>query len=125
MPGLYGGPDGEDVLDVLAGIKIPIVSVLHTVLAAPTPHQHAVLQRIIDASAALVVLSHTAARALLDGYVIDAERIQLIPHGAPTPSGPAERTRADGHGTPRDSHLGLDRPGQGDRMGHRGARPSA
>jgi glycosyltransferase involved in cell wall biosynthesis len=109
--GLYGGPDGEDVLDVLAGIKIPIVSVLHTVLAAPTPHQHAVLQRIIDASAALVVLSHTAARALLDGYVIDAERIQLIPHGAPTPSGPAGG-RADGR-PPRILTWGLIGPGKG------------
>ena len=93
--GIYGGRDGEDVLDVLAGMTIPIVSVLHTVLAAPTPHQRSVLQRIIDASAAVVVLSGTAAGALLDGYLIDAEKVHLIPHGAATPSGPAA-VRPDG-----------------------------
>lgn len=86
--GVYGGRDGEDVLDVLAGMEIPVVAVLHTVLAAPTPHQRLVLQRIIDASDAIVVLSRTAARALLDGYLIDAGTLHVIPHGALTPAGP-------------------------------------
>jgi glycosyltransferase involved in cell wall biosynthesis len=108
--GVYGGPDGEDVLGVLAGMAIPVVSVLHTVLAAPTPHQHSVLQQIIDVSAAVVVLSHTAARALMDGYVIDVDRIHLIPHGAPTPTGPGG-TRTGG--SPRILTWGLIGPGKG------------
>ncbi|HWG25217.1 glycosyltransferase [Actinospica sp.] len=109
--GVYGGTDGEDVLDVLAGVEIPIVAVLHTVLASPTPHQRSVLQQVIDESAAVVVLSHTAERALLDGYLIDAERISVIPHGAVTPTGPRGR-RADG-GSPRILTWGLIGPGKG------------
>jgi len=109
--GIYGGRDGEDVLDVLAGMTIPVVAVLHTVLTAPTAHQRSVLQRIIDASAAVVVLSGTAAGALLDGYLIDAGKVHLIPHGAATPTGPAA-VRPDG-GAPRLLTWGLIGPGKG------------
>src|SRR5947209_12107507 len=81
--GIYRGLDGEDVLAVLDRVQIPVIAVLHTVLASPTPHQRLVLQRVIDASDAVVVLSQTAAAALKAGYLIDEERISVIPHGAP------------------------------------------
>lgn len=47
--GLYGGLDGEDILEVLAGIAIPAIAVLHTVPTAPAPHRRFVVQRVIDA----------------------------------------------------------------------------
>jgi polysaccharide biosynthesis protein PslF len=81
---VYGGPDGEDVLDVLAGVEKPVITVLHTVLATPTPHRHQVLQQIINASSAVVVLSRTAALTLIDSYRIDSARVNVIPHGAVT-----------------------------------------
>jgi len=109
--GLYGGLDGEDVLDVLTAMEIPVVSVLHTVLAAPTPHQRSVLQGVIDASAALVVLSWTAARTLSDGYLIEPERIHVIPHGAVTPAEPG-RSRPDDV-PPMILTWGLIGPGKG------------
>src|SRR5674476_188259 len=37
--GLYGGLDGSAVVDVLAGIRVPVLAILHTVLPFPTPHQ--------------------------------------------------------------------------------------
>jgi glycosyltransferase involved in cell wall biosynthesis len=82
---VYGGPDGEDVLDVLATVERPVITVLHTVLAAPAPHKRQVLQRIIDASGAVVVLSRAAALTLIDSYRIDANRVSIIPQGAVTP----------------------------------------
>ena len=109
--GLYGGLDGADVIDVLTGMEIPVISVLHTVLAAPTPHQRSVLQRVIDASAALVVLSWTAARTLSDGYLIEPERIHVIPHGAVTPADPGPSKPA-GH-RPTILTWGLIGPGKG------------
>ena len=109
--GVYGGPDGEDVLDVLNGMDIPVMTVLHTVLACPTPHQRSVLERVAEASAAVVVLSHVAARTLMDGYVVDANRIHVIPHGAAMAAG-SDARRIDGR-RPRMLTWGLIGPGKG------------
>jgi len=110
--GLYGGRDGEDVLDVLEHVDIPVISVLHTVLACPTPHQRLVLQRVIDASAAVVVLSRAAALSLVDGYLIEDSRISVIPHGAPTLEPPRRRS-APARSAPMILTWGLIGPGKG------------
>ncbi|MEZ0112977.1 glycosyltransferase involved in cell wall biosynthesis [Catenulispora sp. EB89] len=80
--GIYGGRDGEDVLRVLAQTSKPMIVVLHTVLADPTAHQRQVLERVADAAAAVVVMSRTAADRLREGYLVDAAKISVIPHGA-------------------------------------------
>ena len=109
---IYAGPDGEDVLDVLDRIQVPVIAVLHTVLATPTPHQRLVLQRIIDASDAVVVLSQSAAMALKAGYLIQDGSVSVIPHGAPIPG---NRRPASTSGPHRPTILtwGLIGPGTG------------
>jgi glycosyltransferase involved in cell wall biosynthesis len=82
--GVYGGPDGVEVLEVLAEVTVPAVVVLHTVLAAPSARQRQVLERIADAAAAVVVMSDTAARRLDGGYLVDQSKVSVIPHGALT-----------------------------------------
>lgn len=93
--GAAGGPRGEDILDVLDGVDIPVIVVLHTVADSPTPHQRFLLQRVIDAAAAIVVLSRTAAAVLLDTYLVDANRVVVIPHGA-APPGPSRQIESGG-----------------------------
>src|SRR5581483_7852955 len=93
---VYGGPDGEEVLDVLAGVEKPVITVLHTVPAAPTPHKRQVLQRIINASSAVVVLSRTAALTLTDSYRIGAAHVSMIPQGALTADSSQPGPRPDG-----------------------------
>jgi polysaccharide biosynthesis protein PslF len=80
--GIYGGRDGEDVLRVLDGLEVPVIVVLHTVLSDPSPHQRQVLERIVDAADAAVVMSRTAAQRLSDHYLVDAAKVSVIPHGA-------------------------------------------
>lgn len=82
--GIYGGRDGEDVLRVLDETSVPAIVVLHTVLAGPSAHQRQVLERLADAAAAVVVMSQTAADRLREGYLVDAAKISVIPHGALT-----------------------------------------
>jgi polysaccharide biosynthesis protein PslF len=82
--GVYGGPDGAEVLEVLAEVTVPTIVVLHTVLSAPSARQRQVLERIADAAAAVVVMSATAARRLDQGYLIDPAKVSVIPHGALT-----------------------------------------
>jgi glycosyltransferase involved in cell wall biosynthesis len=83
--GIYGGADGDDVVRVLADLSVPAVVVLHTVLAAPTPHQRAVLNEVLAAAAVVVVISQTARARLLAGYDVPAGRVVVIPHGAMDP----------------------------------------
>jgi glycosyltransferase involved in cell wall biosynthesis len=109
--GLYGGLDGEDLLDVLAGVTVPVIAVLHTVSAAPTPHQRFVVQRIADTAAAVVVLSRSAAIALLEAYPISANRVTVIPHGAV--AGDAARPAGTGAGPPIILTWGLLAPCKG------------
>jgi glycosyltransferase involved in cell wall biosynthesis len=80
--GIYGGPDGDDVLNIIDGIRVPIIVVLHTVLPAPRLHQRYVLQRIIDRADALITMTETGRRNLIRGYDVGPHKVQVIPHGA-------------------------------------------
>lgn len=110
--GIYGGLDGEDVLAVLDRVDVPVIAVLHTVLAFPTPHQRLVLQGVIDASDAVVVLSQTAAATLEAGYVIGEGRVSVIPHGA-SPVRQRRPNSASGGHRPTILTWGLIGPGKG------------
>ena len=91
--GIYGGRDGENVLAVLADLEVPSIVVLHTVLVRPSAHQRQVLERIVQAADVAVVMSRAAAHRLKELYLVDADKVVVIPHGAlgrrstaPTPS---------------------------------------
>jgi len=79
--GIYAGPDGEDIVPLLQRLSVPVIVVLHTVLAAPTPSQRAVLEAVCAASASVVVMSDNAAAVLTSGYRVDAAKVSVIPHG--------------------------------------------
>lgn len=98
--GIYGGADGEAVIEILRRLQVPAIVVLHTVLASPTPHQRAVLEDVVRNAAAVVVMTRTAQRRLLDDYLVDPERVVVIPHGAPTDWAAVAATgRAEGAAT--------------------------
>jgi polysaccharide biosynthesis protein PslF len=80
--GLFGGPDGQEVLDFVDALSSPLIVVLHSVLANPSPHQREILDRLIDASTEVVVQSNDARRRLLSGYGVDPARVLVVPHGA-------------------------------------------
>ncbi|MDT4988676.1 MAG: polysaccharide biosynthesis protein PslF [Micromonosporaceae bacterium] len=80
--GVYGGPDGDQVLAVLDLVRVPVLVVAHTVLTRPTPHQRAVLEQVVAAAAAVVTMTQTARTRLVAGYDVDATKINVIAHGA-------------------------------------------
>lgn len=80
--GIFGGPDGEDVVELVRRLNTPVVSVLHTVLTHPTPHQFEVLAGLIESSSALVVMTETARDRLIAGWHVDPGLVTVIPHGA-------------------------------------------
>ena len=81
--GLWGGADGEHVLDFVRALQVPAVTTLHGIQPHPTPTQRAVLTDLIAASAATVVLSKAAVSLLRDAYGVDRRRVSIIPHGIP------------------------------------------
>jgi glycosyltransferase involved in cell wall biosynthesis len=81
--GIYGGVDGAEVLDLLDALEVPVVVVLHTVLAAPTAGQRSVLEAVVARADAVVTMSATARDRLARGYVADLGKVSVIPHGAP------------------------------------------
>jgi polysaccharide biosynthesis protein PslF len=119
--GIFGGPDGQDVLEVVARVRVPVVTILHTVLTQPTPNQHRVLAALVALSDALVVMTQTARERLLAGWDVDPALVSVIPHGAadnrpatPETGGPAaEPTAGAPHGSPVVLTWGLLSQGKG------------
>ena len=81
--GIFGGPSGRHVDELLEHLDAPVVTTLHTVLADPPPELRAATRRLADRSDRLVVLAEQAVELLVDGYGIDADHVRVIPHGIP------------------------------------------
>jgi glycosyltransferase involved in cell wall biosynthesis len=81
--GIWGGDDGEFVLDFVRALTKPVVTTLHTVPQNPSARQRAILVGLIDASAASVVMSQSAARLLTRVYGIAPNLLDTVPHGVP------------------------------------------
>ncbi|HUC32951.1 MAG TPA: glycosyltransferase [Ilumatobacteraceae bacterium] len=117
--GIFGGVDGREVLDLVDGITAPVVTVLHTVPRQPTPGQRFVLNELCARSTSVVVMSQMAERRLLSTYVVDASRVDVIPHGAVAMAGSVSSStvgQRDARVTPRPPQLltwGLLGPGKG------------
>src|SRR5260370_14982471 len=80
--GIYGGPDGQDVISLLEALYVPSIVVLHTVLAHPTPRQRMILDDVVAAASVVVTMTQTARSRLLDIYGTGPEKVFVIPHGA-------------------------------------------
>lgn len=81
--GLFGGRQGNYVLELLRRLRMPVVTTLHTVLKEPDADQREVTHQLAEASDRLVVMAERAYDFLTDIYGIDREKIALIPHGIP------------------------------------------
>ena len=81
--GIWGGPDGAHVLDLVRTLRTPSVATLHTVLRHPTPSQHRILADLVSAVEATVVMSASAAELLTHAYGIEPSRVEIVPHGVP------------------------------------------
>lgn len=108
--GIYGGPDGVEVLELIEGLTVPAVATLHTVPHSPTSEQTSILEAIVRSTERTIVMSNAASLRLVSGYDVDPSRIRVIPHGAnPDLAGPVV-TRGE---RPVVLSWGLIGPGKG------------
>ncbi len=81
--GIFGGRAGSHILTLLRELRMPVVTTLHTVLQTPDPDQRRVLEEVARRSDRVVVMSERGAEFLQEIYGVQAEKIDLIPHGIP------------------------------------------
>lgn len=115
--GIWDGPDGAGIVDLIGALGTPVVTVLHTVPSVATGGQRRALQGILDLSDAVVVLSHSAYRRLIRDFSVRPDTLAMIPHGA-TALWHLRRTERDGS-TPRLLTWGLLGQGKGVEWGIR------
>ena len=82
--GIFGGRDGDYVLSFARELAQPLVVTLHTVLSEPTPHQLEVLTALCDEAERVIVMTETARRLLVEVGACADDKIDVMPHGAPT-----------------------------------------
>ncbi len=81
--GIFGGPAGGNIIELLSRLKMPLVTTLHTVLREPTQTQRDVMDRVIDASTKIIVMSEKGHEFLRSVHGVPARKIDIIPHGIP------------------------------------------
>ena len=81
--GIFGGSAGEHLIKLLDALTCPVVSALHTVLEKPNGDQRRVFDRLIARSSSLIVMAERGREMLECVWRVPAEKIVLVPHGAP------------------------------------------
>ncbi|MDT5245101.1 MAG: polysaccharide biosynthesis protein PslF [Mycobacterium sp.] len=107
--GIYGGVDGDEVVDIVDGLRVPSIVIAHTVLKDPTPHQRSVLEAVAARADHVIVMSDAASQRLRHGFDIDRHKVTTIPHGATVPKNGSVSRR----GRPTLLTWGLLGPGKG------------
>jgi polysaccharide biosynthesis protein PslF len=82
--GIFGGPDGADVLELVDGLRVPLAVTFHTVLDEPSARQSHIVRRLASAARRAIVMSPTAARRLIEVYGVPARDVHVVPHGVDT-----------------------------------------
>src|ERR1700704_2464808 len=81
--GIFGGAAGSHILRLLRGLKMPVVTTLHTVLREPDPDQLAVMEEIAELSDRLIVMSQLSSQFLQEIFKVPGNKIDMVPHGVP------------------------------------------
>ncbi len=79
--GIFGGPAGSHILHLLRGLKMPVVTTLHTVLREPDSNQLMVMEQIAELSDRLIVMSQLSSQFLQEIYKVPGSKIDMVPHG--------------------------------------------
>ncbi len=80
--GIFDGPDGAAIVEVIERSPIPTIVVLHTVLAEPTTMQRSILEEVCGSADAVVTQTNAARRRLLQCFSVSSAKTHVIQHGA-------------------------------------------
>ena len=81
--GIFGGHDGELVLDLVDALAAPLVVTFHTVLSQPSGNQRRIVEHLLTRASRVMVMSVHGRELLIERYSASPELIEVIAHGAP------------------------------------------
>lgn len=81
--GIFGGPDGVHVLDLVRNLRPPVVTTLHTIYPGMPVGKEAVLRELVVQSKHLVVLTEESKHVLVSLFGVPESKITVIHHGIP------------------------------------------
>ncbi|MFX1364849.1 MAG: glycosyltransferase [Promethearchaeota archaeon] len=81
--GIYGGDQGNYILNLIQNLKIPIITTFHSLLPNPSAQQKRIINTIARFSDQLVVMSKKSEEFLREVYNVPLEKISFIYHGIP------------------------------------------
>jgi glycosyltransferase involved in cell wall biosynthesis len=81
--GIFGGPAGNLILNLIRRLRMPVATTLHTVLSHPNREQAYVMKELIRLSDRLIVMCETAREMLENIHQVPSQKIAVIPHGVP------------------------------------------
>jgi glycosyltransferase involved in cell wall biosynthesis len=80
---LFGGADGEYILEFADALQIPLFVTFHTILETPSANQKYIMQELARMSRGIIVMEETAKDRLVQTYGLNEWVISVIHHGVP------------------------------------------
>lgn len=81
--GIFGGPDGELILELVDRIAAPLIVTFHTVLEHPSENQRRIVDHLVRRSSRIMVMSPLSRQRLIAQHHAPQEITEVIEHGAP------------------------------------------
>ena len=81
--GIFGGPDGELVCDLVDRLAAPLIVTFHTVLSQPSDNQRRIVLHLLSQASRIMVMSQHGRELLIRNYGADGDQVEVIAHGAP------------------------------------------
>jgi len=79
--GIYGGDQGEFILDLVTNLEIPIVTTLHTILSEPSKKQRLIINELGKKSVKIITMAQNTKQMLHSIYGVEFDKIEVIHYG--------------------------------------------
>lgn len=118
--GIFGGQDGEYILNFVNFLNKPYIVITHTLLPKPRLKQKFILHKLCSQASGVVCMTERGLRLLVNLYEIKIDKVHIIGHGVPEfKKRPAEELKQKYNLTGKEiiSTFGLIGPGKGLEIG--------
>ena len=81
--GIFGGKHGDFILDLVNHLKIPFVTILHTIQAEPDMEHRKIIEKLGRKSKKMITMAQNTKNILQTVCSVPSEKIEVIHHGVP------------------------------------------